>query len=698
MPPFLRLPLILLAGQAVLAAGAVAGGLAGSVAMAAGFGAAALALLLMAAWLVMSGMAQAVAGVTLAMSRLGTDEGADAQTGLPALDKDLAEVSRRVAGLSLTAAGFRAGTLPAVLVGPDNSLVQLNDAARQLLGDADGHPLPDPASLAAGAGRRFTARTTDLPGAVRYRLVEWREETTLDRFAAALESALQAVAKGETPAGSLPGSGNTSLDRVAATLDGLARRQADLLRGVADQFDALARGDLTHRFALEGATGTGLGAVADGAAATSGKMGETVQAIFGGTVRISNDVSQIAADFNDLFLRTADQASRLEETAAAVQQIAATTQGTAAGVADAGVAARRSRELADEGFQTAGEAIKAVLAIAESAKLMAENVGTIEQIAFQTNLLALNAAVEAARAGEAGHGFAVVAQEVRTLAQHTATANKEIKALIEASSQRVQAGVAQVRRVGEALDSIRDGTGRVDGLLDSMARSSREQAQTVAAISEALMQLDTITQENAALVERTREAVTNMDEEAGRLGSQMAFFTITADVPFVEAATDTAARIADLFERALAGGRIGLSDLFDENYQPVPGTDPQQVLTRFTDLTDTLLPNLQEPLLRSLEGIAFCAAVDRNGYLPTHNKKFSKPQGPDPVWNAANSRNRRIFRDPTGLAAAKNKEPYLLQCYRRDMGGGVFVLMKDVSAPIMVRGRHWGGFRIGYRA
>ena len=90
------------------------------------------------------------------------------------------------------------------------------------------------------------------------------------------------------------------------------------------------------------------------------------------------------------------------------------------------------------------------------------------------------------------------------------------------------------------------------------------------------------------------------------------------------------------------------------------------------------------------------AAVDPNGYLPTHNRKFSQAQGPDPAWNTANCRNRRIFDDRVGLKAGRNTEPFLLQVYRRDMGGGVFRMMKDVSAPIRVRGRHWGGLRLAY--
>jgi methyl-accepting chemotaxis protein len=96
--------------------------------------------------------------------------------------------------------------------------------------------------------------------------------------------------------------------------------------------------------------------------------------------------------------------------------------------------------------------------------------------------------------------------------------------------------------------------------------------------------------------------------------------------------------------------------------------------------------------------MVFCAPTDHNLLIPTHNPQFRKPQGPDPVWNAANARNRRRYADKTATAVARNTEPYLLQTYRRDMGGGVFALMKDASAPIMAGGQHWGGLRVCYRA
>ena len=171
----------------------------------------------------------------------------------------------------------------------------------------------------------------------------------------------------------------------------------------------------------------------------------------------------------------------------------------------------------------------------------------------------------------------------------------------------------------------------------------------------------------------------------------------TADTKFIEAVQAGAAELAEAFEAAVEAGRISIGDLFSEDYVAIPDTDPLQQMTPFVALTDEICPDVQERLLGLDEKVVFCAAVDRNGFLPTHNIKFSQPQGSDPVWNNANSRNRRLFNDRTGLAAGQNQKPFLLQTYRRDMGGGEFVLMKDLSAPILVQGRHWGGLRMGYR-
>ncbi len=170
-----------------------------------------------------------------------------------------------------------------------------------------------------------------------------------------------------------------------------------------------------------------------------------------------------------------------------------------------------------------------------------------------------------------------------------------------------------------------------------------------------------------------------------------------ADQRIIAVGLDAAAQIQNLFEAALEKGEMSMNDFFDEDYQEVAGSDPVQHLTRFTAYTDRVLPDIQEPASEAEDGVIFVAAVDRNGYLPTHNLKYCHPQKPDdPVWNAANCRNHRIFSDRTGLAAGRNTDPYLVQSYLRDMGGGKFVLVKDLSVPIFLRGKHWGGVRVGY--
>ncbi len=165
----------------------------------------------------------------------------------------------------------------------------------------------------------------------------------------------------------------------------------------------------------------------------------------------------------------------------------------------------------------------------------------------------------------------------------------------------------------------------------------------------------------------------------------------------IRAVVATAQRIGNEFEAAIARAEISESQLFDERYRPIPRTDPPQFLTDYVDFTDRLLPPIQDPLQRSDSRIVFCVAWARNGYLPTHNPEYRRPQGPDPVWNAAHCRNRRIFNDRAVRRVGRNTKAFLLQTYRRDMGGGVFALLKDLSSPIYVRGRHWGAFRMGYR-
>jgi methyl-accepting chemotaxis protein len=167
---------------------------------------------------------------------------------------------------------------------------------------------------------------------------------------------------------------------------------------------------------------------------------------------------------------------------------------------------------------------------------------------------------------------------------------------------------------------------------------------------------------------------------------------------FVARAMEAGTELTRIFENAVNSGQISLEDMFDADYVEIPGTNPLQHRTKILDWADRALPPFQEAFLAKDQRLAFCVAIDRNGYLPVHNKIYSHPQRPgDVAFNTANSRNRRIFNDPAGLAAGRNQRPYLIQSYARDMGNGNTVMMREIDVPIRVRGRHWGGFRTAYR-
>jgi methyl-accepting chemotaxis protein len=166
----------------------------------------------------------------------------------------------------------------------------------------------------------------------------------------------------------------------------------------------------------------------------------------------------------------------------------------------------------------------------------------------------------------------------------------------------------------------------------------------------------------------------------------------------ISRAVDVANAISRMLEGLIDQRTLTQDDLFDNDYTAIDGTDPAQFRTRFLSALEDVLPPIQEPLLASDPRMVFCAAVDRNGYLPVHNREYSFSQRPgETSWNMAHSRNRRIFDDRAGLTAGRNVRPYIIQVYPRDMGNGVTIMMREIDAPIRVFGKHWGGFRSAYK-
>ena len=236
----------------------------------------------------------------------------------------------------------------------------------------------------------------------------------------------------------------------------------------------------------------------------------------------------IAQGAQDLSARTESQASSLQETAASMEELASTVRQSAESAQQVLRESERSAELAQRGGQVMAEVSAVVQAIEQSSRKMGQIIATIEGIAFQTNILALNAAVEAARAGEQGRGFAVVAGEVRTLAQRSAEAAKEIKGLISASVDKVEAGSRLVNEAGGAMDEIVAQVRRVSDLISEISASTIEQTSGIGQVSNAVAQLDNTTQQNAALVEQSAAAAASLEQQAQRLSDVVRTFRLNA--------------------------------------------------------------------------------------------------------------------------------------------------------------------------
>jgi methyl-accepting chemotaxis protein len=232
---------------------------------------------------------------------------------------------------------------------------------------------------------------------------------------------------------------------------------------------------------------------------------------------IDQAAKEIAAGHVNLSQRTEEQASTLEETASGMEQLAGTVQQNAQTCELASGLSRSADEVAQRGAQTVRRVIERMGMIDRSSSKIADIIGVIEGIAFQTNILALNAAVEAARAGEQGRGFAVVASEVRALAQRSAQAAKEIKALIEESAGNVTEGSKLVAQAGDIIGEIVASVQKVAQLVSQIALASREQNSGVQEINKAIVQMESVTQQNAALVEQATASTLAFEEQAASL-------------------------------------------------------------------------------------------------------------------------------------------------------------------------------------
>jgi methyl-accepting chemotaxis protein len=343
-------------------------------------------------------------------------------------------------------------------------------------------------------------------------------------------------------------------------LEGKTGHVEALSRGVNELFDTMGtiiddvnvvvecakQRDLSARVDTVGKSGA-FGQLASGINALIGNMMTLVQQIKTSAAEVKTGAEEISKGNLNLSQRTEEQAASLEETASSMEEMTSTVRQTADNAGQANQLALAARRQAEKGGTVVGAAINSMAGINAASKKIADIIGVIDEIAFQTNLLALNAAVEAARAGEQGRGFAVVATEVRNLAGRSATAAKEIKALIRDSVTRVDEGSKLVDESGKTLEEIQAAVKKVTDIVAEIAAASREQSTGIEQVNKSVMQMDQSTQQNAALVEQAAAASQAIVEQAHSLNHMISDYRVGAE--------DSAGAVAGpgLNERRTAG-------------------------------------------------------------------------------------------------------------------------------------------------
>jgi methyl-accepting chemotaxis protein len=289
-------------------------------------------------------------------------------------------------------------------------------------------------------------------------------------------------------------------------------------------FDQIAAGRLDNPVEVRGKDEMSM--LMRGLDAMQSRLADTIRGVRRSCDAMATATAEISAGNTDLSARTEQQAASLEETASSMEQLTATVKQNADNARQASQLAVNASDIAARGGQVVARVVDTMQGISASSSQVVDIIAVIDGIAFQTNILALNAAVEAARAGEQGRGFAVVAGEVRTLAQRSATAAREIKGLIETSVQKVADGSTLVTEAGRTMDEILQAVQRVTDIMGEISAASDEQSGGIEQVNQAVTQMDTVTQQNAALVEQAAAAAASLEDQTNALREEMARFRL----------------------------------------------------------------------------------------------------------------------------------------------------------------------------
>jgi methyl-accepting chemotaxis protein len=307
-----------------------------------------------------------------------------------------------------------------------------------------------------------------------------------------------------------------------------AEAQSRIVAKLAESLAALARGDLSAR--IDGAFGEGYERIRTDFNAAVAALRTMIDEIGVTTHALDGDTAGVARAADELSRRTERQAMNLRETSGALDEVTRHVEQSARGARDAAAAAHAARQEVESSSEVVSKTVEAMGEIKHASDQIGVIIGVIDEIAFQTSLLALNAGVESARAGDAGKGFAIIAQEVRALAERSATAAKEIKALVADSQDKVALGADLVARAGQALGRVVGKVGDIDAVVGGIAHASAEQADRLSGVNTAIAQIDRIVAENAAMVEETTASAASMRRGAQTLSGLVGRFS-TPEAP-----------------------------------------------------------------------------------------------------------------------------------------------------------------------